>query len=84
MCILGDKVANATTIRLEQKIKAELDELKNTKKESYAEVIERLIMIAKEDLLLEKDEIRQIENSLKAIKSGKVLTLKEAEKKWGI
>ena len=84
MCILGDKVANATTIRLEQKIKAELDELKNTEKESYAEVIERLIMIAKEDLLLEKDEIRQIENSLKAIKSGKVLTLKEAEKKWGI
>ena len=84
MCILGDKVATATTIRLEQKIKAELDELKNTKKESYAEVIERLIMIAKEDLQLEKDEIRQIENSLKAIKSGKVLTLKEAEKKWGI
>ncbi len=77
-------MSRTTTIRLAVSVKEELMGLKNFEKESYGDVIERLINIAKEDRMLEKDEIRQIKDSLEDLKKGRVLSLKEAEKKWGI
>ncbi|MBI5553788.1 MAG: hypothetical protein HY917_03535 [Candidatus Diapherotrites archaeon] len=75
---------DTTTLRVERELKLDLDELKSTKNESYADVIRRLVRIAKEENALSKDEIRQIEDSLKDLKAGRVLSLKEAEQKWGI
>ena len=73
-----------TTLRIESKIKSELDSLKNFGRESYSDIIKRLINIAKDPDRLEESEIRQIQNSLEDIKQGRVLSLKEAEKKWGL
>ena len=73
-----------TTIRIDSNLKAELASLKNFKQESFEDVIERLVSIAREDESLEDGEIAQIERSLKDIKQKKVLSLKDAEKKWGI
>ncbi len=73
-----------TTVRLESKLKNELESFRNFGKESYSDIIKRLINIAKDDETLEAEEINQIERSLADIKRGRVLSLKDAEKKWGI
>ena len=73
-----------TTVRLETKVKDELDSLKVSGNESYSNVIFRLVSIAKEEEKLSGHEIMQIEKSLADIKAGRVLPMKEAEKQWGI
>jgi len=73
-----------TTLRVETKIKNELEGFKNFNRESYSSIIKRLINIAKDPDSLEEAEIHQIQKSLEDIKHGRVLPLKEAEKKWGI
>ena len=71
-------------LRVKSKVKTELDGFRNFRKESYSDVIGRLINIAKDSDSLNEAEIRQIEKSLEDLKAGRVLSLKEAEKKWGI
>ena len=65
----------STTVRLDTKIKKELDLLKNFDKESYEDFIERLISCAKDEPALDDAEIKQIEKSLENIKKGRVLSL---------
>ncbi len=72
-----------TTIRISTQTKKKLEKLKIFERESYEDVIERLINIARDEPLSD-EEIRQIEKSLRDIKEGRVLSLEEAEKKWGI
>ncbi|MFH1588702.1 MAG: hypothetical protein ABIA76_05180 [Candidatus Diapherotrites archaeon] len=76
-------MVSATTIRIDSSLKNSLDSLKNFSSESYANVIFRLINVAKEESLSDK-ELLMIESSLKDLREGNVLSLKEAEKKWGI
>ncbi len=76
--------AQNTSLRIKSKVKTELDGFKNFGKESYSDVIHRLINVVKDSDSLQESEIRQIEKSLEDIKKGRVLSLKEAEKKWGI
>ncbi|MFH1257256.1 MAG: hypothetical protein V1494_08280 [Candidatus Diapherotrites archaeon] len=78
------ELAVATTVRIDSSLKNKLDKIKTFERESYSEVIERLVNMAEDDEPLSDDEIRQIERSLEDIKAGRVLPLKEAEKKWGI
>ena len=73
-----------TSARLEMKTKDELESLKNYKDESLDSVVKRLIHNAKEDLLLSENELDQIEKGIKNIREGKVKTLEEASKEWGI
>ena len=73
-----------TSARLEMKTKDELESLKNYKNESLDSVVKRLIVSAKEDLLLSENELNQIETGIKNIREGKVKTLEEASKEWGI
>ncbi len=73
----------STTVRLSVPVKERLEEFKNFERESFEDVIERLLNIASDEPL-SSAEIRQIEASLKDLKEGKVLSLKEAEKTWGI
>lgn len=72
-----------TTVRISMQVKKKLEKLKIFERESYEDVIERLINIAREEPLSD-EEIRQIEESLEDIKKGHVLSLKEAERWWGV
>ena len=73
-----------TSARLEMKTKDGLESLKNYKDESLDSVVKRLILNAKEDLLLSENELNQIEKGIKNIREGKVKTLEEASKEWGV
>jgi len=73
-----------TSARLEMKTKDELESLKNYKDESLDSVIKRLIENAKEDNMLSENELDQLEKGLKNIRGGKVKTLEEASKEWGV
>lgn len=77
-------MGEVTTIRIESKVKDAPEELKNHERESFNNVIERLVNMAKEEDEISEGEIKQIEESLEDIKKERVLPLKEAEKKWGI
>ncbi len=83
ICIyMGDYMY--TSARLEMKTKDELESLKNYSGESLDSVVKRLIQNTKEDLLLSENELDQIETGIKNIREGKVRTLEEASKEWGI
>lgn len=73
----------STTIRLEVPTKKALASLKNYEKESFDDVVERLINMAKEEPPLDEEEIRQIEKGLEDIRKGRVKTWAEAKKEWG-
>jgi predicted transcriptional regulator len=72
-----------TTVRVEQKTKEKLNEIKNYDREPLDSVIERLIENISNDEITD-DEIAQIGAGLKDIKEGKYKTIEEAEKEWGI
>lgn len=74
---------NTTTVRLKSQVKKRLESLKNFDNESFDEVVNRLINVYS-DTALEEDEIKQIRASLEDIEKGRVLSLSEAEKKWGV
>jgi predicted transcriptional regulator len=74
----------STTVRLETKVKKDLGRFRNFEKETYSDIIQRLMNNANDSEELSENEIRQIENSLEDIKKGRVLSLKEAEKQWGV
>jgi predicted CopG family antitoxin len=73
-----------TTILVKRGVKRELDELKVHPRESYNDVIERLITVKKDTGELSEETLRDIERSLKEIKNGKIHTLEEVERRLGI
>lgn len=73
-----------TTILIKRGVKRELDELKVHPRESYNDVIERLINVKKDTKELSEETLRDIEQSLREIKSGRTHTLEEVEKRLGI
>lgn len=72
-----------TTVRISTQTKKKLEKMKIFERESYEDVIERLINIANNEPLSE-EEIKQIEKSLRDIKEGRVLSLEEAERMWSV
>jgi|SaaInlV_120m_DNA_2_1039728.scaffolds.fasta_scaffold15011_2 predicted transcriptional regulator len=75
---------NNTTIQVDTKIKKRLDNVKSYSKETYNEVIEKLLDISEIDSELSDQTISNIEKSLNEIKQGKTYTLSEAKVKLGI
>lgn len=73
-----------TTIQVNVKVKKELDVLKLHPRESYNNVIERLIEGEVEDWELSPKTIRHIEQSLKEIKAGKFASFEDVKKKAGL
>lgn len=73
-----------TTILIKRVVKRDLDKLKMHPRESYNDVIERLINVGKDTGELSEETLCDIEQSLKEIKKGKVHTLEEVEKRVGI
>lgn len=68
---------HVTTIRVDEEIKKQLDMLKVHPKESYNEVISRLIVANTDDEPLSEEELQGIEESLRDIRAGRVYTLEE-------
>ena len=73
-----------TTIMIKRGVKKGLDELKVHPRESYNDVIERLITVKEDTEELSEETLRDIEQSLREIKNGRVHTLEEVEKRLGI
>lgn len=74
-----------TSIQLENKTKARLDKIKIFPKESYNDVVNRLINAAEDDDgMLSKRAIKDLEEALAQVKAGKTLTHDQVRKKHGL
>lgn len=78
---------DATTIKLHQNTKAELDKFREYKNESYEEVIQKVLFIAKKaakEPELSKEALESIEKARERIKKGNFVTETEAKKRLGL
>lgn len=74
-----------TSIQLENKTKTRLEKMKAFPKESYNDVVNRLLNVAEDDEgVLSQQTIKNIEKSLAEIKAGKVLSHKDVKQKLGL
>ncbi len=77
----------ATTIKIHEDTKLELDGFREYKNESYDEVIKKVVFIAKAcktEPELSKETIKAIEKARERIKKGKFLTEAEARNRLGL
>ena len=78
---------DATTIKIHEDTKTELDSFREYRNESYDEVIRKVVYIAKTCKTkpeLSQETIEAIEKARKRIKSGNFLTEDEARKRLGL
>jgi len=68
---------DTTTIKIKIPLKNRLDSLKIHPRESYTDVIGRLVEMAVDDEPLSDATIKAIEESLEDIKKGRVYTLEQ-------
>jgi len=68
---------DTTTIKIKVPLKNRLDSLKIHPRESYTDVIGRLVEMAVDDEPLSDATIRAIEESLEDIKKGRIYTLEQ-------
>lgn len=73
-----------TSIQIEKETKKRLDKLKNHPRETYNEVLARLLNTAQEDDVLSPTTIKNIEEGLADIKAGRVYTSEQVKKKLGL
>lgn len=76
----------ATTIKLHGSTKTELDQFREYRNESYDEIIQKMIYIAKKVRTqpeLSKEAVESIEKARKRIKAGSFLTEEDARKRLG-
>ena len=71
----------STTIQISDNVKSVLDRMKMIERETYNDVIERMI---EDDLELNEKTKVEIEEARKRIKSGKFITQEEAKKRLGL
>lgn len=81
-------MSDSTTIQISKKMKMELDSFKDHPRETYEEVLGRLVIIAKEDgeaeLELSEETIRDIKKSRKNIRKGRFYTTEQIKKELGL
>ncbi len=73
-----------TSIQVEKEIKTRLDKLKNHPRETYNEVLARLLKIAQDDDMLSPTIIKNIEEGIADIKAGRVYSSAQVKKKLGL
>lgn len=74
-----------TSIQLDNKTKSKLEKMKTFPKESYDDVVNRLLNIVEDDEgVLSQQTIKNIEKSLSEIKAGKVLSHKDVKRRLGL
>lgn len=74
----------ATTIKVDPKLKSSLDNLKLHPRESYNDVIARLLNMAYDEEPLSDSTLERIEEALKDLKNGKYYTQEEIEAELGL
>jgi predicted CopG family antitoxin len=74
----------ASSIYIREELKTQLTSLKRHPKESYNDVIERLIILAVDDEPISEEAIQGIEESLQEVRQGKLIPEKEIMKKYGV
>ena len=84
MIILSD----STTIQIQKKIKRELDAFKEHARETYSDVIDKLIDMAKEneesELELSKETLEGIREAKEDLKKGRVYSTSKLKKELGL
>lgn len=78
---------DATTIKIHEDTKLELDSFREYKNESYDEVLKKILFIAKScktEPKLSKETVEAIEKARERIKKGHFLTEAEARKRLGL
>ena len=74
-----------TSIQLENKTKSRLEKMKTFPKESYNDVVNRLLNVAEDDEgVLSQQTIKDLEKALAEVKSGKTLSHNQVKKKYGL
>jgi len=71
----------STTIQISDNVKTILDRMKMLERETYNDIIERMI---EDDLELNKKTKVEIEEARKRIKAGKFIIHEEAKKRLGL
>ena len=74
----------ATTIYIREDLKGRLNSLKQNPKESYSDVIERLVSRAVDDEPLSEEAIKGLEEALEEIRQGRLISEEEIMKKYGV
>ena len=74
----------ATTIYIREDLKGRLNSLKQNPKESYNDVIERLVSRAVDDEPLSEEAIKGHEVALEEIRQGRLISEEEIMKKYGV
>ena len=70
----------ATTIQVSNSVKSTLDRMKMMERETYNDVIERML---EDELELNERTKREVEEAVKRVKSGKFVTNEEVKKRMG-
>jgi len=73
-----------TTIQIQPEVKESLDQLKKHPRESYNEVIKRLVGSRIDDEPLSEEAIEGIEDALRDIREGRFHTEEEIKKEFGV
>ena len=73
-----------TTIHIRKDLKGQLDELKRHPKESYNDVIERLVSFAVDDEPLSEEAIQGLEEAFKDVKQGRLIPESRIMKEFGV
>jgi predicted transcriptional regulator len=74
----------ATTIYIRKDLKGQLDDLKLHPKESYSDVIGRLVSVAIDDEPLSEDAIKGLEEALEDIKKGNLISEEDIKAEFGV
>lgn len=72
-------MAAATTIKIDPQLKDSLDKLKLFPRETYNDVVARLVDMAYDEEPLSDETLKRIEESLKDFKRGRYHTQEEVE-----
>ena len=78
---------SATTIKIHKETKAEIDQFREYKNESYDEILKKLIYIVKnlkKEPELSKETLEAIEAARERIRRGHFVTEEEARKRLGL
>ena len=74
----------ASSIYIREDLKTQLNKLKRNPKESYNDVIERLVNLTIDDEPLSTEVIRGLEEGLDDIKKGNLISEENIRKKYGV
>ncbi len=73
-----------TTIQLEEKTKEKLERMKIFPRETYNEVIIRLVLTNQGEAELSEQTIKNIEKALEDVKKGRLYSTEKVKKQLGI